>query len=90
MIHPRFILFATVLASTFSLQAVEFNESTLALLKSPRPADRQRFFSAMPTLSIEERQLAVVQLRESRDYWRQPIAKLVTQATAGQNAWPHS
>jgi uncharacterized protein YkwD len=87
MIHPRLVLIATALAATFSLQAVEFNESTLALLKSPRPADRQRFFATMPTLSIEDQRLAVAQLREARDYWKQPIAKLVTQATAGQNAW---
>jgi hypothetical protein len=87
MIRPCLTLFAAMLASAFSVRAVEFNDSTLALLKSPRPADRQRFFAIMPSLSIEDQRLAVAQLREARDYWRQPIARLVAQSTAGQNAW---
>jgi uncharacterized protein YkwD len=87
MIHPRILILAALMVSTFKGAAVEFNEATLALLKSPRPADRQRFFAAMPTLSIDEQRMAVGQLREARDYWRQPIAKQLTQVTAGQNAF---
>jgi uncharacterized protein YkwD len=87
MKHPKLHLLAVMLASNCGMHAVEFSDSTLALLKSPRPADRQRFYAVMPTLSIEEQRLAVAQLREARDYWRQPIVRQVTQAAGGQNAW---
>lgn len=85
MFRPVFL--ASMLLALPSLQAVEFNEATLTLLKSPRPADRQRFFAAMPTLTMDEQKQAVSQLREARDYWRQPIARMVTQSTASQNPW---
>jgi uncharacterized protein YkwD len=87
MTHTRVALLTAILASTLGVHAAEFNDSTLALLKSPRPTDRQRFFAMMPSLSIEDQRFAVAQLREARDFWRQPIVKQVTQATTGQNAW---
>lgn len=76
-----------LLSVVLPTQGVEFNDATLGLLKSPRPTDRQRFYALMPTLSLEEQRGALSQLREARDYWRQPVARMVSQSLAGQNAW---
>ncbi len=87
MSFHHIVLAMLTLGASARLLAIEFNDQTLALLKSPRPADRQRFYALLPSLSIEDQKLAVGQLNEAREYWKAPVVKQVLQASAGQGTW---
>jgi len=66
---------------------VEFNDATLALLKSPRPTDRARFYALLPGLPLDQQRLAVDQLKEAREFWREPITRQVLLVSGRQNDW---
>ena len=81
------IIGGTAITCAPALPAVEFNDATLKLLKSSLREDRQRFYVLIPNLTPEEVPLAVKQLQAAWDFHKQPVIRIVMDATRGQNTW---
>jgi len=84
--HP-FLLLSAFVAFACPVGAVEFNDATLALLKSNNRSDRARVYASMAHLTPEETTLGVRQLREAWDFHKAAVARAVMDAAAGQNSW---
>src|SRR5258707_1163313 len=83
--HTYFLLAVTALVC--SAQAVEFNDATLAPLKSPSRNDRARVYATMGHITPDETTLGVRQLREAWDFHKAAVARTVMDAAGGQNTW---
>lgn len=80
---------AALLLATAAAQAIEFNDKTLAVLKSPLKSERQRFYQILPPLPPEEKKAAVAQMREARAFHKEQALHAVTAAARGENSWAH-
>ncbi|MCE9609181.1 MAG: CAP domain-containing protein [Chthoniobacter sp.] len=87
---PHYRLFAAigaVVLGTATAHAVEFNEQTLAALKSPSPAERQKFYRMLPQLPDLQKPAAVAQLQEARAYHKGRVLESFAAAARGDSAW---
>ena len=78
---------AALLALALPSRAVEFNDTTLALLKSTNRNDRARFYAFIGKLTPEENNTAVKQMREAWDFHKTVVGRAVIDMAGGQNTW---
>lgn len=67
--------------------AVEFNDQTLAALKSQSPAERQKFYQMLPQLPDAQKPAALAQLQEARTSHKGRELESFAAAARGDSAW---
>ena len=82
-----FSLVFTLLAALASDASVEFNDTTLNLLKSTNRNDRARFYTVIGKITPEENTICVRQMREAWDFHKAAVARAAMEMAGGQDSW---